>query len=1627
MSKLFTNGLTKKATAFLAAFFLILTLVPLSVSAKNVNPTQIVENGGDYQNYKGDTPDNSSPDVKINKTIAETGTENEFDITLTVKTKSDLTTVLTSEDAATVLVIDISGSMAYCTHSNTAPGPNHTRNCLCGNTGETRLSVAKDAAEVFVETYAASGRDEGGIRTAARWLSVVTFSKGANVVQAWIDVSNIAGETAAKAIISNLQKGADATNVDAGLMLARNLLQLSGGKTLGNAVGTQAYGLITNNNVILLSDGAPNNYMSAGNTASCNDLPNNTNITSDSSNGTDVGATSAARAVARAGEIRANSFSITTGSGKDSVTNTYEKKAAKVYTIAFSLGASSTAVQNFLRNVSNNIQANHFEAGNVNLVLVFKEISHQIEITVNPWTVTDPMGDYMIWGTASNAGLSNIDFKTNTLYWNLLQAASSGDHSPPDADGWVTYTLTYRVKLDTLKSGFEAAKPYSTNKTTTLEYLINNGPSKGQYTVEFDVPSVKGFEGTVEFKKLSGDGKTPLEGASFELTHDSSCTCGVSSSFAARNTTSGTNGKVEFNNLPSGHTYKIIETATVGNHLLDSAPIYATVSFGDTSFDNSGNSSFNVTDKTFINKYDKHKVTVEYYVLIDGTPTRIDSLTESTASKFAPGEAYYSDIEAWLLDSIIHSGKAHDLYLSIDGNSASYNTLDDLIAALKEAKMGNDDIVIKLYYASIDLIALTLIKTIQTTDNKDFPSTFKFTFTVTNGTRNVGTIEFTQNDFSGSSTANKSVIWADDIGYDDLMNSELWISETISAGDGWIKGIDGEVKFATITGGEPTLHLTNVTNVYNQPPAPAELTIQKFFVLDNTTIEDLIAGMGHDGAVYNCIKHPYEIDHICDDNCPQAGVCTVDHGSNNCDCTLASGCDKAKDIIELDCTQGPECSKYTFTFDLQKSTRNNHWRTIETKTLTLTGAALINLINDGTFATVSFTIPVSDDMAGTYRIREHGGDDLPIGWARGNSVSFTVNKYGEAHSCSNTIANTFGGAEMPELTIIKTLESARTGDEYMAAEELSFTFSITGDGGYYREVIVTVQPGQTSGFTSIDIPEFYGRSGTLYIAEISGPTASDWVYDNNIIEVEIVNGVIDSDATYQFNNIYADNITPPDINVIKTVIGASLNGNEAYKFTFEYSINGTGLDGSVEENDTFDITVGNGNSNTKTISIPTNFTGTVKIKELPLLNGANDQDSKDWRFASAEYEFIYKNGVLENQIVSGIDMGRITSNTAVFANAYVPASISLDKAAGKDTVMLNETVPYTITIKNNGTQPVVINEINDSMFDKADSSSIKVTQKVFLIKWFNKNIEAALDGNTLKLDSPVTLLPGSLLVITYNVKMTAAGNVDNTASVTGESTITGKTVGDEDTETVKVIDPESSTLEKNIFAGIYSGDDSIESVESFIANGVWQKSYSAINLPVATASVKVIFKVTISDPHALLDGSTYNDSFGTNNVKLLGAQAGDGSIYEIELADLESLLTDGAVTLIYIGTVPVTTAVVKHTNTASISYKNDIITNVPGDDNTGKELKSDADVTVKRDAAYPPQEIPDPTPPVIVTPPSTPDTIIVPEQPPMTDIPAEDPPLAMLPPEEDILIELEDEEPPLTGLPQTGASTAFIP
>ena len=228
----------------------------------------------------------------VSKTAVPTGNSNEYMVKLEVVMKETKETQTSYAQAATVLVIDTSGSMSYCL----LPEHEHTDSCYistgvqcndthlsikkvyhhiigdgiciydesdetyykatlgCGMTEHThykgcggdnsRLDTAKDAAINFLESYRAGGT--------GRYVALVDFNTSATVADAgWQDVSTEAGYTAILNAINGL-KADGGTNLDDGLQEANPLFE-----------DPQVQG-IGSKNIIALTDGKPTYYMATG-------------------------------------------------------------------------------------------------------------------------------------------------------------------------------------------------------------------------------------------------------------------------------------------------------------------------------------------------------------------------------------------------------------------------------------------------------------------------------------------------------------------------------------------------------------------------------------------------------------------------------------------------------------------------------------------------------------------------------------------------------------------------------------------------------------------------------------------------------------------------------------------------------------------------------------------------------------------------------------------------------------------------------------------------------------------------------------------------------------------------------------------------------------------------------------------------------------------------------------------------------------------------------------------------------------------------------------------------------------------------------------------------------------------
>jgi|GEM_PF-6683568 len=514
------------------------TVVAAGIEETVPSSRQIVTNG---------LAETNEDNVTVSKTVRETGTENEFEITLQVTTREKLEEIPTSSDSAVVLVMDTSGSM-----------------------GGSRLTAAKDAAMGFVDKYVKDAKS-----TDKRYAALVEFANDAETVSGWTNLvaqgtGNFEDAIDRLYVEWNIFDGyTGGTNMEGGLQLAYNLI---------NSGKTGVLKDCKNINIVLLSDGCPTFH-----------VDENTRTSTEKVKGVEGGGNTAYPEDWKSVETIA-------GSIRDDKIN--------LYSVAFQTGSATfwdfkaqppkngkcwnpdhwyndvhgrwSKEQKKVSDWMNSFSDKCFSAKDADKLSVsFENIAKLIKLGAQAWNVTDPMGQFIEYtGAASDtaADHNRFTYADGILRWDLK--SSTPEISEAGDTTTYTYTLTYPITLNTAAEGFEAGKAYATNGTTTLSYYLFSQVEddtvipEDPNTVDFTVPTVKGYLGTLSFRKVDQDGNA-LSGASFAISNTS--LTGVSD----------TNGNVTIEGIPSGFNYTLTEIKMDGYEALE--PIAFKVSYGEVS------------------------------------------------------------------------------------------------------------------------------------------------------------------------------------------------------------------------------------------------------------------------------------------------------------------------------------------------------------------------------------------------------------------------------------------------------------------------------------------------------------------------------------------------------------------------------------------------------------------------------------------------------------------------------------------------------------------------------------------------------------------------------------------------------------------------------------------------------------------------------------------------------------------------------------------------------------------------------------------------------------------------------------------------------------------------------------
>ena len=396
--------LQKIFSILLAACF-VLSVVPAPAAAAETTTNGQYSNGAWSEGGDGSiTYDNG---ITLSKTAKALG-NNQFEITLQVQTSQTTSTV--TNGGAVVLVMDVSGSMAYCADC----GGENGHDWGCPKSG-SRMAAAKTAALNFLKSYA------GTDASASRMLAIVTFATNYSTKLNWVNVAGGAGKNSYDAAVAaiNGMSADGGTNLEGGLYQASTLLD--------SASGTKS--------VVLLTDGVPTYRINGGN----------------GSDGSEANNTAAAN---RASQIKS--------------------KGADLYTVCFGVADDVTyeggwfsddgpTVGEFLSGQVASSGCAYNADNSAELYAAFAAITESITEGLDGvgLPVTDPMADMI---TVVDAGDNFIAGADNTYTWNLSNAVVSTNGNTTT----YTYTYTYTVELNVQGQNFEEGKFFPTNKETYL-------------------------------------------------------------------------------------------------------------------------------------------------------------------------------------------------------------------------------------------------------------------------------------------------------------------------------------------------------------------------------------------------------------------------------------------------------------------------------------------------------------------------------------------------------------------------------------------------------------------------------------------------------------------------------------------------------------------------------------------------------------------------------------------------------------------------------------------------------------------------------------------------------------------------------------------------------------------------------------------------------------------------------------------------------------------------------------------------------------------------------------------------------------------------------------------------------
>ena len=759
---------------------------------------------------------------------------------------------------------------------------------------------------------------------------------------------------------------------------------------------------------------------------------------------------------------------------------------------------------------------------------------------------------------------------------------------------------------------------------------------------------------------------------------------------------------------------------------------------------------------TFTNAFfPYYNITVNYYV--NGT---LQDATVVINNKIS-GYNYKNDVEGLIVpvfgakQAVFSFGTSSE----VSGIAAGLQNAKDSLA---NRSISDKNVVIDLYYTDWSDLDIQLLKSVEGLfgDEDKLPEQFSFTFTLSNGVKDVASLTLTEADFAGNDAAG-TFIWNNDVDfYNDLMGKTLFISEAINSNyaGNWASSLENGSAYVGIGQYGDVEYLMGeeylIVNTFDQDKQSTAIELHKYFA------GDLGSFIYQDS-----------------DNSGANLICGIDEHEHDEDC------------LEY---------VYEFSFQLYGRGRNPIG---DAQSIQLTKSDIESLVDNNTYKSFSFPVGIADLDKGPFSIRETASADY-IGWTLGSTVhGIMVNRLGTrvtypGQKAQAEMTNTFGGNARPEFSFGKEVIDARTGG--IANYDGTFTFELWDGNSFLGTYAIDVNAGQGSS-ELIALDDYINADAVLTLVEVFGENDPVYgmEYDENSITIVIENGVVVSEGDFLFTNTYLEPITPA-FRVAKVTNSGRYNGT--FTFSFSYTHGNEPFSAAV------DVTTHRGHGISEYIDLPENFSGVVTITEI-----AGPEGVDGWVLDKSEKTLSFELGV-----GAGLSV-------APFTNNFYAPSISLDKNhnQGENEIIVNWTeVSYTLTVTNSGTEDLVGVEVNDSMFDALGSDpAFGIT---LITAEGSREIEAgeyAYDAETATL-SFNELKVGEQIVISYSIIPETAGELRNEADVTanGKNTNIGVSAEDETTITVLDQEPVRPAVEKYVLEGEFDAENDEDLVWQKIAN-----------------------------------------------------------------------------------------------------------------------------------------------------------------------------------------------------------------